>query len=216
MKYYVTSAGTATYDAIFALAWKRIQALNAARAFVAGVGGVSYRPAKMLWAGGISTVEFTTTPPSGWRRDGSPLANMYRPDSTPEGRALYERIQRLPRVGRNEVNALVGYTDYFAGCRVEVEANVKIVGVKFGFAVSKWMVESGRAKIPADCTEVSKEAYADLTGQNIRLAYKRKNNSRRYESRVDRRCRIRRVFGDDSPCNDNSVGGRTSETFRVA
>lgn len=23
-------------------------------------------------------------------------------------------------------------------------------------------------------------------------------------------------FGDDSPCNDNSVGGRTSETFRVA
>lgn len=109
----------------FALAWKRIQALNAARAFVAGVGGVSYRPAKMLWAGGISTVEFTTTPPPGWRRDGSPLANMYRPDSTPEGCALYERIQRLPRVGRNEVNALVGYTDYFAGCRVEVEANVK-------------------------------------------------------------------------------------------
>ncbi len=179
MKYYVTSAGTATYDAIFALAWKRIQALNAARAFVAGVGGVSYRPAKMLWAGGISTVEFTTTPPSGWRRDGSPLANMYRPDSTPEGRALYERIQRLPRVGRNEVNALVGYTDYFAGCRVEVEANVKIVGVKFGFAVSKWMVESGRAKIPADCTEVSKEAYADLTGQNIRLAYKRKKQKQK-------------------------------------
>lgn len=32
-----------------------------------------------------------------------------------------------------------------------------------------------------------------------------KNNSRRYESRVDRRCRIRRVFGDDSPWNDNSV-----------
>lgn len=179
MKYYVTSAGTATYDAIFALAWKRIQALNAARAFVAGVGGVSYRPAKMLWAGGISTVEFTTTPPSGWRRDGSPLANMYRPDSTPEGRAIYERIQRLPRVGRNEVNALVGYTDYFAGCRVEVEANVKIVGVKFGFAVSKWMVESGRAKIPADCTEVSKEAYADLTGQNIRLAYKRKKQKQK-------------------------------------
>lgn len=23
-------------------------------------------------------------------------------------------------------------------------------------------------------------------------------------------------FGDDSPWNDNSVGGRTSETFRVA
>ena len=65
MKYYVTSVGTKTYDDIFSLAWKRIQALNAARAFVKSVGGVSYRPAKFLWAGGISAVVFTITPPPG-------------------------------------------------------------------------------------------------------------------------------------------------------
>lgn len=181
MIYYVTPPGTATYDAIFALAHRRMEALNAARAAMKGFGGVSYRPPRLLWAGGISTIEFTETPdPNVWRLDGSPLAHQYRPNtSTEAGRAVERELQRLPRVGRNEVNALVGYTDYFAGCRVEVEANVKIVGVKFGFAVSKWMVESGRAKIPADCTEVSKEAYADLTGQNIRLAYKRKKQQQK-------------------------------------
>lgn len=174
MKYYVTDVGTKTYDEIFSLAWQRIQALNAARAFVKSVGGVSYRPAKLIWAGGISAVEFATTPPPGWRRDGSPLANMYRPDSTPEGQAIYERLQRLPRVACNDVNALVGYTDYFGECCLKVEANIKIVGVKMGFSVSSWMVETGRAKIPADCVEVSREAFADLTGQNIRLMHKRR------------------------------------------
>lgn len=181
MKYYVTPPGTATYNAIFVLAHRRMEALNAARAAMKGYGGISYRPPKLLWAGGISTIEFAETPnPNVWRLDGSPLARQYRPNtSTDVGRIVQFELQRLPRVGRNEVNALVGYTDYFAGCRVEVEANVKIVGVKFGFAVSKWMVESGRAKIPADCTEVSKEAYADLTGQNIRLAYKRKKQKQK-------------------------------------
>lgn len=181
MIYYVTPPGTATYDAIFALAHRRMEALNAAYAAMKGFGGVSYRRPKLLWAGGISAIEFAETPdPNVWRLDGSPLAHQYRPNtSTEAGRAVERELQRLPRVGRNEVNALVGYTDYFAGCRVEVEANVKIVGVKFGFAVSKWMVESGRAKIPADCTEVSKEAYADLTGQNIRLAYKRKKQQQK-------------------------------------
>lgn len=180
MKYYVTPSGTKTYDVIFALAWRRIQALNAARSFVKGVGGVGYRPAKLLWAGGISTVEFPHDAPVGWKRDGAPLYNQYRPDtSTPEGKRAQECIQRLPRVGHNEVNALVGYTDYFVGCRVDVEANIKIVGVEFGFAVSEWMVTTGRAKIPVDCREVTKAEYAQLTGQNIRLAYQRKKKQRK-------------------------------------
>lgn len=186
MKYYVTAEGTATHNAILSLTWRKIRAYNAIRAFVKRVGGVGYRCSKMLAAGGIVTVEFADKPsPDVWQITGNPLFRQYRPVThNSQGKALYDEMTRLSRVGHNELNAIVGYTDYFAGSRVEIEANLKMPGTEFGFIVSAWMVDTGRAKIPADCREVTEQEFNTLTGREIRLAAKQR---RKNETNLRRR-----------------------------
>lgn len=178
--YYVADAGTATYAKLDALAWRRLHAWNAARAFTRKVGGTRWSGLRMVWAGGVSTVVFENEPPrdpDAWVMVNSPLLRTYRPRvSNAKGKALYEEMTRLPRVGVNEVNAIIGFTDYFAGLRVDVEANVRRddTPAVHGFGVGAWLVDMNRVRIPADVRRVTEDEFNRLTGRNDRLASKRK------------------------------------------
>lgn len=178
--YYVADAGTATYAKLDALAWKRLHAWTAARAFTRKVGGTRWNGLRMVWAGGIRSVVFENEPPrdpEAWVIMDSPLLRTYRPRvSNAKGKALYEEMTRLPRVGVNEVNAIIGFTDYFAGLRVDVEANVRRdhTPAVHGFGVGAWLVDTHRCRIPADVRRVTEEEFNQLTGRNDRLASKRK------------------------------------------
>ena len=178
--YYIAEPGTVTYARLDALARRRLHAWTAARAFTRKVGGTRWNGLRMVWAGGVSTVVFEGEPPrdpEAWVMVNSPLLRTYRPRvSNAKGEALYEEMTRLPRVGINEVNAIVGFTDYFAGLCVDVEANVRRdhTPAVYGFGVGAWLVDTNRCRIPADVRRVTEEEFNQLTGCNDRESKRKK------------------------------------------
>lgn len=178
--YYIAEPGTVTYARLDALARRRLHAWTAARAFTRKVGGTRWNGLRMVWAGGVSTVVFEGEPPrdpEAWVMVNSPLLRTYRPRvSNAKGEALYEEMTRLPRVGVNEVNAIIGFTDYFAGLRVDVEANVRRdhTPAVHGFGVGAWLVDTNRCRIPADVRRVTEDEFNQLTGRNDRESKRKK------------------------------------------
>lgn len=165
-RYFVAHPGTLTHKEIEDLVRRKIKAVSAAKKFVKDVGGDSYLPLKYVWAGGVSVVRFKNRDNidnNAWGICRN-VAYGYIPKRTPEGDELRRRMDCLPRVSTSEVNELVKCNCGYGSARIHIDAILPrgCKSVPYGFCLDGWLIESGKAEIPNDCIEVTKEEYEKI------------------------------------------------------
>jgi hypothetical protein len=128
MKYKILK-GTELFKNLTAFKKKMADVRKQAMDLAIELGGVSSASNGRYLAGGIDAVEFKEKP-EGWRSVGNSWQNLYYPKADKKNKEIHNKIQALPRLDFDELNALVGFTGQFCSDERGI-AHVKSVSIKW-------------------------------------------------------------------------------------
>jgi len=158
--FYKTPKTSETGQKFEALFDKMRASAKAMKDFLDEFNTTQYRPGGFDIEGCIGTVVFVDTVPD--KTLWSPITGReheYKPNRrTKAGKELQERINKLPRVTRTELNACIGWRQHFSN--IGFRDGVEVVG----FSVTKKHLfdEENPVIIPADCIEITYSEYQSI------------------------------------------------------
>lgn len=157
--YYKVPKSSPTGEQLTALRERIKSANDSALSLVQSVGAETFRPGYWAIGGGVSSIIFPAGKPDKselkhWKR-GAQKGEYLPSERTKQGKELIAKIEALPRVLRDDLNRIVGYSHRWNVCGIQWNKDADYYLINF--------MENWEYQIPSDCIELTRSEYKDLS-----------------------------------------------------